>query len=136
MNKVIDDVKCLTPQQRVALVEAAEQTALRYCAPVYLVGSATWNMYPNDIDIYIAVQEQTYLRLFTNFGKASESESDHMKNMEDMKLQQARLYKKNKEYFEKRVKSWDFDVKFEHINQFLQHKGDRVRLDTLYMHLW
>lgn len=122
--------------QKKILVEASEQVALRFCSPVYLVGSSIWNLYPNDIDIYIAVNEQTYLRLFTNYNRATESEENHLQNMRDMRVQQAKIYKKQKEYFMNRIKGWDFDVKFQDVRQFKQHKENKVRLDTVFKELW
>ncbi len=130
------DIKCLNGQQQRRLIESAEQTALRFCAPVYLVGSAINNLYPNDIDIFIAVKGETYLRLFTNYNKKTESQTDHLQNMKDMQIQQARIYRKQKEYFESQIKGWDFDVKFQVIDSFIQHTGERIRLDTVYSDLW
>ena len=129
-------IPCLSDKQKTKLVEAAEQTALRFCAPVYLVGSSLWNQYPNDLDIYVAVKSDSYLRMFTNYNKYSESEEDHMKNILDMKIQQAKIYKKQKEYFEERIRGWDFDIKFQSKEQFLQHKEDNLRLDFVYSNLW
>lgn len=125
-----------TSQQKDTLVECAEQLALRFCAPVFLVGSAIDNYYPNDIDIYIAVNETTYLRLFTNYNRLSESKDDHVKNIEAMKLQQAKIYRKQKEYFMERILGWDFDVKFQNYQAFSQHKGQKIRLDLAYLRIW
>lgn len=132
------DIPCLTDTQKIALIEAAEQTALRYCAPVYLVGSSLSSLYPRDLDIFIAVKGDSYLRLFTNYNKKTEHEGEgcHTKNAVAMQVQQARIYQKNKAYFESKVKGWDFDVKFQNIDQFLQHKGDKLRLDLVYEKLW
>jgi len=130
------EIPCLTGKQTQALIEAAEQVALRFCSPVFLVGSAVEKIHPNDIDIYVAVNGQTYLRLFTNYGRKTESESDHVKNMDDMKIQQAKIYKKQKDYFESKVKAWDFDIKFQNLEQFLKHDGKRIRLDYIYSNVW
>jgi hypothetical protein len=130
------DIPCLTKPQQKKLIEAAEQMALRFCAPVFLVGSAVSKMYPNDIDIYIAVTGESYLKLFTNYGKKTESETDHVANIEDMQRQQAKIYKKQKDYFESRVNGWDFDVKFQNKEAFLKHEGERIRLDMVFVELW
>lgn len=132
----LPDIRCLTKKQIEGLMFAAQQTALRFCCPVYLVGSAVDSMYPNDIDIYIVVESDTYMRLFTNFNRLSESETDHMKNSRDMLIQQAKMYRKQKKYFEGRVNSWDFDVKFESKESFFKREGKRIRLDTIYEGLW
>ena len=126
---------CFTEKQTKRLVEAAEQVALRFCAPVYLVGSATFSQYPNDIDIFIAVSSASYLRLFCNYNRATESE-DHLQNMKEMQIQQAKIYKKQKDYFESCVKGWDFDVKFQVFEQFQQGIGTKIRLDTIYKKVW
>lgn len=132
----LPEIMCLTDEQIEKLVFASEQTALRFNCPVYLVGSALSTMYPNDIDIYIACSSNTYMRLFTNFGRKSESLEDHVANMNDMKIQQAKMYKKQKDYFESHIKGWDFDVKFENIDSFMQRKGKKLRLDEIYNKLW
>ena len=129
-------IPCFTDAQKIALVEGAEQTALRYCCPVYLVGSSLVSEYPNDIDIFIAVSEDTYLRLFTNYNKLSQSEEDHMQNILDMKIQVAKIYQKQKVYFESRIKGWDFDIKFQNIEQFKQHSDNSLRLDSVYSKVW
>lgn len=129
-------IPCLTEKQTTELVEAAEQVALRFCCPVYLVGSAIDYEYPNDIDIYIACTGDTYIKLFTNYNKKTESEEDHIDNIRAMKIQQAKIYQKQKIYFEDRIKGWDFDIKFQNIDQFLQHEGNSIRLDYVYKTVW
>jgi hypothetical protein len=136
MKNQSNEIPCLTEEQKEKLIEAAEQTALRFCAPVYLVGSALTKTDPNDIDIYVAVDEQTYLRLFTNYGKKAESESDHVFNMKAMQVQQAKIYKKQKEYYYSKVKSWDFDIKFQVREPFLKVDAPRIRLDAIYEGVW
>lgn len=129
------EIPCLTKTQIRELVEAAHQTALRFCSPVYLVGSSVKSLYPNDIDLFIAVPGDTYLRLFTNYNRNSESE-DHILNIQRMQIQQARILQKQKKYFESQVKGWDFDIKFQHSEAFLQHSGERIRLDFIYEGVW
>lgn len=129
-------IPSFTGKQTRELIEASEQVALRFCAPVYLVGSATHSVFPNDVDIFIAVSSESYLRLFTNYNRKTESEQDHLKNIDAMKIQQAKIYKKQKDYFESRIKGWDFDVKFQNIEQFKQHKDKKVRLDYIYKEVW
>lgn len=129
------EIPCLSKIQRRELVECAHQTALRYCSPIYLVGSALTSEYPNDIDLFIAVPGATYLRLMTNYNRANESE-DHMLNIQRMSIQQARLYQKQKRYFESKIKGWDFDIKFQNVESFMKHDGLRMRLDFLYEGVW
>ena len=129
-------IPCLTGTQTKVLIEAAEQMALRFCSPVYLVGSAIGNVYPNDIDIYIAVSGESYIRLFSNYNRKTESESNHLQNIKDMQIQQAKIYQKQKVYFEERIKGWDFDIKFQNIDQFVQHKGKTIRLDFIFKEMW
>lgn len=99
-------IPCLTGK----LVEASEQVALRFCCPVYLIGSSIESLYPNDIDIMIACSGDTYLRLFTNYNRKTESDSDHIGNIKEMKIQQAKIYQKQKLYFESKMKGWDFEI--------------------------
>jgi hypothetical protein len=84
----------------------------------------------------IACTGDAYLRMFTNYNRKTESDEDHLGNIDAMKIQQAKIYKKQKDYFESRVKGWDFDVKFQNIEQFLQHSGNNIRLDTIYKTVW
>ncbi len=130
------EIPCLSNRQKVDIVEASEQTALRFCAPVFMVGSALDSEYPNDIDIFIGLEGDAYIRLFCNYNRLSESDNDHFKNMKEMKIQQAKIYKKQKQYFESRVKGWDFDIKFQNIEQFMQHKDKKLRLDYVYSEVW
>lgn len=132
----IKKLPCLTHQQMRRLIESAEQIALRFCSPVYLVGSAVSKKFPNDIDIYVACNGETYLRLFTNYGRLTESKNDHLKNMKAMQVQQAKIIKKQKEYFCSQIKGWDFDIKFQVIDSFMQHQGKRIRLDEIYKEVW
>jgi hypothetical protein len=130
------EIPCLSKDQKQSLVEAAHQTALRFCSPIYLVGSALESEYPNDIDLYIAVPGHTYLRLFTNYNRSTESSDDHYINSQRMQIQQARIYQKQKQYFESKVKGWDFDIKFQNHDQFVKHEGKRLRLDFIYEGVW
>ncbi len=130
------EIPCLSKSQRRDLVEASHQVALRFCSPVYLVGSALDSEYPNDLDIYVAVPGETYLRLFTNYNRASQSKEDHILNIQRMSIQQARLYQKQKQYFESKVKGWDFDVKFQIVDQFVKHEGKKLRLDFIFDGVW
>lgn len=130
------ELKCLTKEQQEKLIHCAEQTALRFCSPVYLVGSAVNSEYPNDIDLIIAVSGETYRRLFANYNRRTESQEDHLGNCNAMSVQQAKIYKKQKEYFEKNIKGWDFDVKFQIKEQAIEQKGEKIRLDTIYESVW
>ena len=133
------NIPCLTDTQIIALIECAEQTALRFCAPVYLVGSAVSKLYPNDIDLYVAVKGDSYIRLFANYNRKTEAKDSHgchTENIKAMQIQQAKIIRKQKEYFESKIKGWDFDIKFQIIETFVQHKGERIRLDRIYEGLW
>lgn len=128
-------IPCLNKEEIETLIFSAVQVALRFSCPVFLVGSAVDSAFPNDIDIYCAIKGDAYLRLFTNYGRKSQSD-DHMENCRMMKIQMAKIYKKQKEYFESKIKGWDFDVKFQIIDQFMKHEGKRIRLDSVYEGVW
>ena len=134
--KEVGHLRCLSGHQKKLFVEACEQIALRFCSPVYLVGSAIDSLYPNDIDLYVVTNEQTYLRMFTNYNKMTESEEDHLANVKAMQVQQAKIYKKQKDYLMERIKGWDFDVKFQYKKHFIQHLDEQVRMDMVYKELW
>jgi hypothetical protein len=56
-------IPCLDKHTEQQLIRAANETALRFMAPIYLCGSAVDSKDPLDIDIFMVVTERQFKRL-------------------------------------------------------------------------
>jgi len=98
---------------------AADQTAIRFLSPVYLVGSFISNKkHALDIDIVLVLTEDRFHRLFNRDGRIL---NDRVFNFR----------KKQKLYFEKIIKYYDIDFKVQRIWEFEEIKKKKLKLDSI-----
>jgi len=99
------------------LIMAANETAIRFLCPVYLVGSYIEKLdNARDIDILMVTTQKRFERFF---GKEYSLERD--------------LYfrKKEKIYFETYINDMDIDFKIVTIENFISKDGKKIKLDTI-----
>lgn len=113
------------------LCQLANNTALRFGAPVFLVGSALTSKEPLDIDIVMQVFDNQYDRII-----APESETNwayHSGKIDNGWKRWLRFQMKQKEYFESGLRPWniEIDFKIQRFNLFYAHtaKFKKARLD-------
>lgn len=101
------------------LKHLANNCAIRFKSPVYLVGSFVDD--PEnaiDIDIILVLTNDRFKRLFKAAWPCWNE-------------RRWKFRKKQKEYFEIHVPDWDFDFKVQTLSQFRKHKGKRIKLDNV-----
>lgn len=113
------------------LLRAANETALRFMAPVYLCGSAMTSGSPLDLDIFLVVAEKQFRRLIGCSSEELQRKMLFEKPDDQNFLRLARFYKKQKQYFESFVYSLDIDFKVKTFDQFFSIEVPRRRLDAL-----
>lgn len=120
--------KCLDALYNRMLVAAATQTAKRYCAPIYLVGSSLILEDALDLDIFMVVDNRQYSNLI---GERYSGTNLHNAVFGDNYMREARLITKNKTYFEGFVHTHDIDFKIETFDRFFKIKDRKIRIDAL-----
>lgn len=99
------------------LKACADETAIRFLSPLYLVGSfATWPNEAKDIDILMVTTKDRFIRLFGE---------------EEFNDRQFQFRKKQKLDFEMHLTSADIDFKVVTMEQFIRHKGKKLKLDKI-----
>lgn len=99
---------------------AADETAIRFLSPVYLVGSYIKNPEKaKDIDIYMVTTKARFFRLF-----GPDDSGDQMDRI-------FRFRKKQKLYFENYITDKDIDFKITTTEHFFKNKEDKLKLDNI-----
>ena len=102
------------------LQELSSNMAIRFNAPVFLVGSfIDKGLDGMDIDLVMPLSEKSFKRMFGAVGFCDK---------------QLIWRLKQKEYYEKYLPDIDIDFKPQTINEFNMHKENRIRLDE-YSHI-
>lgn len=112
--------------ESIVLQLSADGVAMRFCSPVYLIGSSLEHGKPLDIDIVIVVTKMQFFHLVGVFEKEYH-ESLTKNEVTEARLRMARLTKKYRESFE--GVNLDVDLKFQTHEKFFSHNGERLRLD-------
>jgi len=123
-----EPIACLSPLMNKLMICAACNIAMRFCAPVYVVGSSIIYDNPLDIDIILVVSEKQFKNLI---GTTGEINTAYINNEPSPAyLRWARFTMKQKRYFEERVSEWDIDFKITTRKQFFKVQGRKIRLDV------
>jgi hypothetical protein len=132
MAKVNDRLSIETPGldtfERVALQMAAAAMAMRFCCPVFLVGSCMEKREAADIDLIMVVSNKQMIRLF-GATKKQMLDSHKINEFDASYFKWAKFTKKYKHFFEDSGLSMDVDFKIQTPEEFAEQKGPRARLD-------
>lgn len=114
------------------LVCRSTNTAMRFCAPIYLVGSALTHKEPLDLDIIMVVPEKQ----FTKLMGGSKQKYDRAWQLQAVNRspewrRYARFIKKQRDYFYSYTHVYDIDFKIQEEVAFKKTKGKKLRLDQL-----
>lgn len=106
---------------------SASNCAQRFCAPIYLVGSAINKTDPMDVDILMIATKDQFRRLIGDGKKINDGYNKQEPTREY--IRSVRFIQKQKQYFEKHNHGFDVDFKITMWDEFVKNTGPKVRLD-------